>query len=182
MEEQVYNKQETNGTAPATRPNSNLIWAILCTFFCCLPLGIVSIVYSTKVDSRWDAGDYAGAYSAAKKAKKWALCGAISSVAVSLISLLVYGVIFFFILKGTTDSYDFDNYFNSDAIEDVIDVEELEEGEIYEDDVFEGYYVDDDEDDYYYDDDEGEYYYDDEDFSVVYDEDGNVYDAPENYD
>ena len=30
-------------------PENYLVWAILCTVLCCLPIGIVSIVYSTKV-------------------------------------------------------------------------------------------------------------------------------------
>ena len=29
-------------------PDNNLVWAILCTVLCCLPLGIVSIIKSTK--------------------------------------------------------------------------------------------------------------------------------------
>ncbi|WP_010343070.1 CD225/dispanin family protein, partial [Xanthomonas sacchari] len=32
-----------NTTAPQV--SNNLVWAILTTLFCCLPLGIVSIVY-----------------------------------------------------------------------------------------------------------------------------------------
>ena len=32
-------------------PN-NLVWAILTTLFCCLPLGIVSIVHAAKVDGK----------------------------------------------------------------------------------------------------------------------------------
>lgn len=54
--------------------SNNLIWAILSTLFCCLPLGIVSIVYAAKVDGLAAAGDLAGAQEAADKAKTWA-CG-----------------------------------------------------------------------------------------------------------
>ncbi|MBO7197759.1 MAG: CD225/dispanin family protein, partial [Tidjanibacter sp.] len=34
-------------------PSSNLIWGILTTIFCCLPFGIVSIVFASRVDSLW---------------------------------------------------------------------------------------------------------------------------------
>jgi len=30
-------------------PDNNLVWAILCTVMCCMPLGIVAIIKSTKV-------------------------------------------------------------------------------------------------------------------------------------
>lgn len=56
--------------------SNNLIWAILSTLFCCLPLGIVSIVYAAKVDGLAAAGDLAGAQEAADKAKTWAMWAA----------------------------------------------------------------------------------------------------------
>lgn len=57
------------------RPNNWLWLAIVCTACCCLPLGIVSIMFSTKVNSCYDAGDYAGAEDNAKKAKMWGFIG-----------------------------------------------------------------------------------------------------------
>jgi len=56
-------------TAP--RPSNYLVPAILATLFCCLPGGIVSIVYAAQVNSKWDSGDYNGALNAAKNAKTW---------------------------------------------------------------------------------------------------------------
>lgn len=50
------------------KPSSNLVWAILATLFCCLPLGIVAIVFAAQVDSKYNSGDYAGAQDASKKA------------------------------------------------------------------------------------------------------------------
>ena len=69
-------------------PSNHLVWAILCTIFCCLPLGIVSIVYASKVNSQWAIGDYAGAESSAGKAKTWALVGTIIGAFV----YLLYGI------------------------------------------------------------------------------------------
>jgi hypothetical protein len=60
--------------APATpKPDNYLVWSILATLFCCLIPGIVGIVYAAQVDSKYSAGDYAGAQSAAASAKTWTL-------------------------------------------------------------------------------------------------------------
>lgn len=63
-------------TAPAANamrapiPN-HLVWAILVTLFCCLPGGIVAIVYAAQVDGKAAAGDYAGAQQSSDNAKLW---------------------------------------------------------------------------------------------------------------
>jgi hypothetical protein len=56
------------GQTPGYVPNY-LVWSILVTIFCCLPLGIASIVYSSQVDTRLRLGDYDGAVDASNKAK-----------------------------------------------------------------------------------------------------------------
>lgn len=57
---------------PGAVPNY-LVQSILVTLFCCLPFGIVSIVYAAQVNSKLAAGDYAGALDASRKAKTWSL-------------------------------------------------------------------------------------------------------------
>lgn len=47
----------------------NLVFAILVTIFCCLPLGIVAIVFSAIGMSRQSSGDFAGAASASRVAR-----------------------------------------------------------------------------------------------------------------
>ena len=54
-----------------SRPNNNLIPAVLCTLFLSLPFGIVSWIFAAKVDKQWDAGDFEGAVESAKKSKTW---------------------------------------------------------------------------------------------------------------
>ncbi|WP_374249458.1 CD225/dispanin family protein [Thermomonas sp.] len=71
-------------------PN-NLVWAILATLFCCLPLGIVSIVYASKVDGLRAAGNVAGAWEASRKAKSWALWSALSGPILIVIWFLFFG-------------------------------------------------------------------------------------------
>jgi Interferon-induced transmembrane protein len=53
--------------APASVPNY-LIPAII-SLFCCLPLGVVGVIFAAQVNGKVAAGDTAGALDAAKKAK-----------------------------------------------------------------------------------------------------------------
>ncbi|HRO62389.1 CD225/dispanin family protein [Thermomonas sp.] len=73
--------------------SNNLIWAILATLFCCLPLGIVSIIYAAKVDGLVAAGNYAAAQEAADKAKSWALWAAGAFVVLMLLYVVFFVVI-----------------------------------------------------------------------------------------
>ena len=68
-------------------PN-HLVWAILATIFCCLPTGIVAIVYAAQVNGLIDAGNYHGAIRASRNAKTWAI--------VSMPLGLISGAIWFF--------------------------------------------------------------------------------------
>lgn len=61
-----------------------LIFSILVTLCCCLPLGIVSIVYASKINSLQNAGDYEGAKAAAKKAKIFMIVGAVGGLIASV--------------------------------------------------------------------------------------------------
>jgi len=86
-------------------PENYLVWAILVTVLCCLPFGIVSIVYSTKVSGLWSQGRYAEAQAAADNAKKWAIIGAIAGAVFAVIMVILYvaiGVIAVSNLPSTT--------------------------------------------------------------------------------
>ena len=52
---------------PASVPNY-LVLAII-SLFCCLPLGIVAVIFAAQVNNKVAAGDTAGALDASKKAK-----------------------------------------------------------------------------------------------------------------
>ena len=75
-------------------PN-HLVRSILSTLFCCLPLGIVSIVYASQVDGKRAAGDIAGAREASGKAKFWAML----SAGLALVPITLY-LIFVLFLGG----------------------------------------------------------------------------------
>lgn len=72
-----------------TQPDSNLVWAILVTVFCCLPLGIVSIVKATQVSGLWAQGRYAEAHQASDDARKWAMWGAIIGAIAIIIAIVI---------------------------------------------------------------------------------------------
>lgn len=76
----------------APKVANHLVWAILTTIFCCLPFGIVAIVYAAQVDGKIAAGDYVGAVETSRKAKTWCWV----SFAVGLIGGLIYAALILF--------------------------------------------------------------------------------------
>jgi|SRR5690349_1676560 hypothetical protein len=79
--------------AGGTPPPNYLVWSILSTVFCCLPLGVASIVFAAQVNSKWAAGDFAGAQDSSEKAKKFAIWSAIASVVVVVLYVLFFLVL-----------------------------------------------------------------------------------------
>ena len=57
--------------APRPYVPNHLVWAILATLFCCLPGGIVAIVYAARVDGKLNSGDVQGAIDDSNNAKLW---------------------------------------------------------------------------------------------------------------
>ena len=58
-------------TGPPTHVPNYLVPAILTTIFCCLPTGIVSIVYAARVNGQIANGDLEGAKRSSEQAKLW---------------------------------------------------------------------------------------------------------------
>ena len=77
-------------------PSNYMVWGILSSLFC-LPVGIVSIVKASRVDSKWSSGDYEGAWKSSESAKKW---GAIFMIAG--ITFIAAFFIFYYIIFATT--------------------------------------------------------------------------------
>ncbi|WYY17450.1 CD225/dispanin family protein [Gordonia malaquae] len=88
------------GPPRAAQPDDYLVWAILSTVLCCLPLGVVSIVKSTSVGKLWAMGDYAGAQRASDDAKKFAIWSAVATAVIYVVVIVVY-VVFFLVLFET---------------------------------------------------------------------------------
>jgi hypothetical protein len=81
-------------SAPATIPN-NMVMAIIATVVsvigCCLPHGLVSLMFAMQVGKKEATGDLDGARNAAKQAKMWAWISIIAG-ALGLILSLIFGV------------------------------------------------------------------------------------------
>ena len=73
----VFNPSKTRPVGTSTqqenrqKPENYLPWAIAATLLCCLPIGIVAIMYANRVDSTWNNGKYEEAEELSKKAKMW---------------------------------------------------------------------------------------------------------------
>ena len=78
--------------APASVPNF-LVPAII-SIFCCLPLGVVAVIFAAQVNSKVAAGDVAGAQDSAKKAKMF------SYIAIGLGLLAIICYVLFFLIMG----------------------------------------------------------------------------------
>ena len=59
-----------------SRPDSNLVWAILSTILFCLPLGLVGVYYEE-------------AQAMAKKSMNWSIAGCITGIALAVISTIL---------------------------------------------------------------------------------------------
>lgn len=69
---------------PGQKPNNYLVWTILSTILCCVPIGAVSIYFSTRVDNYWNQGQYDQALDASNKAKLWAIIAAVVGIIFSI--------------------------------------------------------------------------------------------------
>ena len=75
-------------TKPVYIPN-HLAGSILVTLFCCLPFGIVSIIYAAQVDSAVSMGDLVRAQRLSDKAKFWLWLAFWSGLVISFFYFLV---------------------------------------------------------------------------------------------
>ena len=80
--------QPQYGQPPGSPPPNYLVPAILSTVFCCLPLGIASIVFAAQVNSKYSAGDLTGAQESSRKAKQFAIWSAVAGVVVVVLYLV----------------------------------------------------------------------------------------------
>ena len=88
-------------------PPTYLWQSIVVTIVCCLPLGILAIVFAAQVASRWQNGDYEGAMRTSKTARNVAFVSFIVGLIVH-ITLLVYFVFVVGLLSGGVLSHFFD--------------------------------------------------------------------------
>jgi hypothetical protein len=90
--EQSYNPTpgpSYGGMNPGGPPPKNwLVESILVTLFCCLPFGIVGIINAAAVNSKYAAGDYAGAQESSAAAGKWTKIGFFIGIGVGVLYMI----------------------------------------------------------------------------------------------
>lgn len=84
-----------NNQPQAYCPTTWLWQSIVVTILCCLPLGIVGIIYASRVQELWAQGRQAEAERASRTAKNWTLAGFVLSLAGYIIYFLfiAFGII-----------------------------------------------------------------------------------------
>lgn len=73
-------------------PKTWLTEAILATIFCCMPFGIVAIVYASQVVSFYKNGNYASAEDASNNAKKYINIALISGLIIIILNIILYAL------------------------------------------------------------------------------------------
>jgi hypothetical protein len=88
-------EQWSTPSSSATSSNipNYLIPAILSTVFCCLPVGVISIIFATQVNSKIASGDITGATESSGKAKMFMFI----AVGLGLLSWVVGVVLWIFV-------------------------------------------------------------------------------------
>ncbi len=88
----AYNGCDVYGGSPNVP--DYLVWAILETVLCCLPCGIVGIVYAAKANNAKLSGDFQSALAAANTAKIWLIVGLVGYLlsAVAYLGLFALGI------------------------------------------------------------------------------------------
>lgn len=81
---QQIDQPQYAGQQPASEPcpPTNLVWAIISTLLCCLPVGVVAIVYATKVTNLYRAGDIEGAKRASETGAWWCIASIVLGIVV----------------------------------------------------------------------------------------------------
>lgn len=85
-QQQPYGPQAGYQPASGYPPKTWMVESILVLIFCCLPFGIVGVVYASKVSGLYAAGHYAEAEQASLDAGKWTKWGFYTA-------LIVYGIL-----------------------------------------------------------------------------------------
>lgn len=86
------------GGPPPGGPPKNYLAHNIMGILGCTVVGIIGLIFALQVNSKWDAGDYAGAEDAAKVAKIMGIIGLVSFIC--LVVFIVLYVLFFVVLFG----------------------------------------------------------------------------------
>lgn len=80
-------------------PNNHLILSILITIFCCLPTGVIAIIYSCKVNTLYNENRLQEAQNASQWALRWNIVSVILTVVGTILFSLFSAALYPMILK-----------------------------------------------------------------------------------
>src|SRR5690554_757471 len=92
MENQITTPPPPPQSNIPVRPKTWLVESILVTILCCLPFGIVGIVYAAKVNSLYDQGLYSEADRSSKNAKRWTTIGLIAGIIYLIFVIIMFSM------------------------------------------------------------------------------------------
>lgn len=83
------------GSREEPMPPTYLVWSVVMTVLCCMPAGVVAIVFSSLVSSRYYTGDTEGSRRASRMAEIWIIISFVAGVITGTLYLpmLLAGVI-----------------------------------------------------------------------------------------
>ena len=90
-----YNQPASNGEGqqpnsqyghPEPMPKTYLVWAVMSMVLCCFIPGLIAVIFSSSVSSKYYARDYEGARRASEVAQYWI----IASIVLGLVSATLY--------------------------------------------------------------------------------------------
>ena len=61
-------------------PDNYLAWSVIVTILCCLIPGIIAIIFSASVSSKYYRGDLEGARRASRNAQIWCIISIVSGI------------------------------------------------------------------------------------------------------
>lgn len=73
-------------------PKTYLVESIITTIICCWVFGIPSIIYASRVEKKFYAGDIVGAERDSKNAKKWIIINLVICASIWVLTLGMFGL------------------------------------------------------------------------------------------
>lgn len=94
LDDNVTQVQNNSSLQAKPQIKDYMVFSILTTIFCCIPFGIIAIVYSSNVSKLIAAGDFEGASNASRNSKIWNIAALVSGIVLGIICILLSAGVF----------------------------------------------------------------------------------------
>lgn len=89
---QPHSTEKTANPNYPKPPKTYLVESIITTIICCWLFGIPAIIYASRVEKKFYAGDITGAERDSKNAKKWIIINLIACASIWLLTIGIFGL------------------------------------------------------------------------------------------